>query len=176
MGQKGRTPFWEKIGSVLILVAVLLAAATASAEERSIELAGGETLRYRVVRDAADSAQPAALQILRHLSAGELEAAAALSNAPERRLEVLRDYRSRVGDDELRRVFQRYFHEGNRVLLEAALGPHRLLVWELGEAAGHLAGQYFVALDGRFLLDDVPSATRRDLERLLQALRKRHRG
>ena len=35
--------------------------------------------------------------MLKHLAEGNLEQAAALSNAPKRRFEVLRDYRDAVG-------------------------------------------------------------------------------
>ena len=128
---------------------------------------------YRLVTEPAESAQDAALQILKHLAAGELEAAAALSNAPQRRLEVLRDYQRSVGEAEFKRVFGRYFAPENRVVMEAAIGHHRLLVWELGEARHELAGQYFVQLGGRFVMDDVPSPERAELQRVLAAERKK---
>jgi hypothetical protein len=123
------------------------------------------------VTDPAESARPAALTILKHLAAGDLEAAAALSNAPERRLEVLREFRRSVGDVEFRRLFGRYFAPENRIVLEAAIGRHRLLVWDLGEARHELVGQYFVEADGVFLMDDVPNAQRSKLQRLLADFR-----
>jgi hypothetical protein len=126
---------------------------------------------YRLITDRAESAQPAAIEILRHLAAGELEQAAALSNAPQRRLEVLRDFRDAVGEQRFRELYGRFFAPENRVVLEAAIGPRRLLVWDLGEAGKRLAGQYFVAVDGRFLLDDVPNDQRSQLQRVLQKLR-----
>jgi hypothetical protein len=127
---------------------------------------------YRLVSDRADSAQPVALEILKHLAAGELERAAALSNAPQRRLEVLRDFRDAVGEQRFRELYGRYFAPENRVILEAAIGPRRLLVWDLGEAGKRLAGQYFVAVEGRFVMDDVPSPERAKLQRILEAQRK----
>jgi hypothetical protein len=127
--------------------------------------------QYRLVTDPAESAQPAALQILKHLVAGELEAAAALSNAPERRLEVLRQFRGSVGEEQFRELFGRYFAPENRIVMEAAIGTRRLLVWDLGEANHQLAGQYFVELEGRFVTDDVPSAERAKLEHVLRAER-----
>jgi hypothetical protein len=145
------------------LVAAVLAAASASAQE----------LQYRLVTDPAESARPAALQILKHLAAGELEAAAALSNAPERRLEVLRQFRSSVGDEQFKQLFGRYFAPQNRIVMEAAIGDRRLLVWDLGEAGHELAGQYFVALEGRFVMDDVPNAERAKLQRVLAAEREK---
>jgi hypothetical protein len=113
-----------------------------------------------------------ALEILKHLAAGELERAAALSNAPERRLETLRQFRSTVGEEAFKRLFGRFFSPENRIVMEAAIGEHRLLVWELGEAERKLAGQYYVAAGGRFLMDDVPSERRAELQRVLDGYRK----
>lgn len=127
---------------------------------------------YRIVTDPAESAQPVALEILKHLAAGELERAAALSNAPERRLETLRQFRSTVGEEQFKRLFGRFFSPENRIVMEAAIGEHRLLVWELGEAERKLAGQYYVAAGGRFLMDDVPSERRAELQRVLDGYRK----
>jgi hypothetical protein len=149
-------------GPRFLLAAALLAAAYALAQEP----------QYRLVTDPAESAQPAALQILKHLAAGELEAAAACSNAPERRLEVLREFRSSVGEEQFRKLFGRYFAPENRIVMEAAIGRHRLLVWDLGEANHQLAGQYFVEVGGRFVMDDVPNAERSKLQRVLESQRK----
>ena len=130
-----------------------------------------EPQQYRVVTDLAESARPVALEMLKHLASGELEAAAALSNAPQRRLEVLRAYRDRVGEVQFRQLFARYFAPGNHILMEAAIGAHRLVVWDLADAGGRLAGQYLVAVEGRFLVDDVPSPERAKLQRVLAQLR-----
>ena len=148
---------------IRLVLALLLLAGQAWAQAPS----------YRLVTDPAESAQPAALQMLKHLAAGELEAAAVLSNAPARRLEVLRDFQRAVGDEEFRRLFGRYFAPANRIVMEAAIGRHRLLVWELGEAGNELVGQYFVEADGRFVLDDVPNAERSELQRVLETQRRR---
>ena len=149
-----------------------MAAVPAFSQERLLQLPNGEELRYRVITEASESARPVALQILKHLAAGDLEAAAAMSNAPERRLEVLRDFRNTVGEDEFKRLFGRYFAPQNRIVMEAALGKRRLLIWDLGGAGNQLAGQYFVELDGRFVMDDVPNEERTKLQRLLDAQRK----
>jgi hypothetical protein len=127
---------------------------------------------YRLITDAAESARPAALQILKHLAAGELEAAAALSNAPGRRLEVLTQFRNDIGEEQFRKLFGRYFAPENRIVMEAALGPRRLLVWELGEANRQLAGLYFIERDGRFVMDDVPGPERTQLQRILESQRR----
>ena len=127
-----------------------------------------------------DAASPAsalgsARRILQYLSEGKLEDAAALSNAPKRRFEVLRDYLAAVGSDEFRRVFARFLRAENRVLAEVAIGPHHLLVWDLPSADQRLAAQYYVEVEGRFLMDDVPSETRSQLTRILRAWRNERR-
>ena len=128
---------------------------------------------YRVITDSAESAKPVAMQILKHLAAGDLEGAAALSNAPHRRLEVLRNFQRAIGEEEFRRLFGRYFAPQNRVVLEAAIGTRRLLVWDLGEAGNQLTGQYFVEVDGSFRMDDVPHEERSRLQRVLEEQRKK---
>jgi hypothetical protein len=139
-----------------------------AALQAALPAAGAEP---RVITDATQSARPAALHILKHLAAGELESAAALSNAPERRLEVLRQFRESVGEERFRALFSRYFSPENRIVMEAAVGAHRLLVWDLGEAGHELTGQYFVELDGGFVMDDVPNTQRYALQRFLADFR-----
>ena len=141
-------------------LSLILLACTASAAD------------YRLVTDPAESARASATRLLALLAEGDIEAAARLSNAPERRYEVLRDYRAQVGEEEFKRVYARYFEPSNRLMAEAAIGKRRLLVWQLGQAGGQLAGQFFVEVDGRFLLDDVPSPERQRLERVLREYRK----
>jgi hypothetical protein len=122
---------------------------------------------------SAGSAFDTARLLLRHLAAGNIEAAARLSNAPQQRYEVLRDYRAKVGEEEFKRVFDRYFHPQNRLVAEYALGVHRLLIWDLGEEAHYLAGQCYVEIEeGKFLMDDVPSERRSRLRRVLQDYRR----
>jgi hypothetical protein len=60
--------------------------------------------------------------------------------------------------------------------MEAAIGRHHLLVWELGEANHQLAGQYFVEVDGRFVMDDVPNPERAELQQVLNSQRKKNSG
>ena len=145
----------------LALAVAMLAALPALAQQRLVE------------PSAADSARPAAMLLLRHLAEGNIEAAAALSNAPQRRLEVLRDYRDAVGEEEFRRIFGRYFAPENRLVAEVAIGPRRLLVWDLGEAGNRLAGQFYVHVDGGFVMDDVPSAERSELRKVLEKYREK---
>ena len=157
------------------LALFLLAAAASHAEERSVRMPNGSTVTYRVVGPGEQSAQPVALQILTHLAAGEIEEAARLSNEPSRRAEVLRDYIARVGEAEFRRIYGEYVQPQNRVVAEIAVGPRRLLIWDL-ESAGHrLAGQYYIEADGRFLMDDRPGPERRALQQVLAEHRRQAR-
>ena len=120
---------------------------------------------------APDSARDTAILVLKHLAAGELEQAAAFSNAPKRRFEVLREYRDAVGEDVFKQAFGKYLAPENRLIAEVAIGPRRLLIWQLPEAGSHLAGQFYIEVDGKFLLDDVPSRERNELRRVLQRYR-----
>ena len=150
-------------------------ALAALAAERTLDTGDGRVIRYSVLEPGAPSELPSAtavaLQLVRLLSEGRVDDAAALSNAPARRLEVLRDYQASVGEDEFRRVFGQFLQPQNRIAAEVAIGPRRLVIWDLGEAGHHLAAQYFVEAEGKFVLDDVPSEPRSDLRRVLQAYR-----
>jgi hypothetical protein len=152
-----------------LVALLLLGIAGAQAQERSLKLEGGETLTYRLVGETDDSARGTSVRLLRLLAVGDIDAAAELSNAPARRREVLRDYLHSVGEAEFRRVFGEYAQR--RVVSEVAMGDRHLIVWDLGDAEHHLAGQYFVRVPGGFLLDDVPSEERLRLARLLRAYR-----
>ncbi len=149
---------------------------------RTIEIEG-ETIQYgiRAFAPGANAVDgPAKLEptsaldtaklIGRHLAAGSGEDAAMLSNSPRRRFEVLRDYKDSVGEDGFKQVYAEYFDPRNQVLAEIAIGEHSLLVWHLREA-NRYAGQFFVRMDGRTLMDDVPSPARVRLRKLLEAVR-----
>lgn len=185
--KSGQTPSLGSVpglfGALLLAAAIGWQPAFAQQEsERSLELSG-ETLRYtlRVHPDDAhlfdasaqitpSSALNTAKLLHRHLAAGDIDAAAALSNAPERRLEVYREYRARIGEREFRRVFTEYFYPENRLVAEIAIGAHRLLIWRL-QSAQHFAGQFYVESGGKVLMDDVPSTERSQLRRILEAYR-----
>lgn len=129
-------------------------------------------IRYRLVAPgSADSAAPTAERMLALLAAGDIDGAAAMSNAPERRREVLGEYRKRVGDDEFKRVFAQYSAPPNRLVAEVAIGERHLLIWDLAKAGHQLAGQYFVRAGEQFVLDDAPSDERSRLRRILAAYR-----
>jgi len=121
---------------------------------------------YALVTDPAQSAASAARRVLEHLAAGDIEAAAALSNAPQRRREVLREYRARVGEPEFRRVFAEYLAQP--VLAEVALGERRLLMRRVD---GELVGQYFVRAVPDFVVDDAPGEERARLQQVLRGYR-----
>lgn len=159
------------------------AGATAQvAEERSAEIEG-ETLHYTLRAHPADAhgAAPAdpltpvnalgTLKLLnRYLIAGKIEDAALLSNAPKRRYEVLQDYLQEAGEKEFRGVFEQYFLPGNRLVAEIGMGEHTLLVWHLAQTDRY-AGLFFIRVEDRTLMDDIPSKTRLQLRQLLEAYR-----
>lgn len=130
-----------------------------------------ESSPYQLIENPAESAQPVALQILRYLAAGDIEQAAKFSNAPERRAEVLREFRARVGEEEFKRVYREYLAPENRVIAEVALGPRRLVVWKLGTGGDRVVGQYYVRVDDRFLMDDERTPERAELTRALAKYR-----
>lgn len=117
-----------------------------------------------------DSALNTSWLLHRHLARGEIVEAAVLSNAPRRRFEELMRYRDSVGEAAFRQVFGEYFSSDNKPVAEAAMGEYRLIVWYLGKA-GALAGEYFVEVEGRYMIDDGPGETRSRLRRVLESLR-----
>lgn len=166
-----------------VLLVLLAAAAHAQPfTERTIEL-DGATLQIAIrafppdahLADPDADLQPTtalntAKLLGRFLSSGASEDAAMLSNSPRRRFEILRDYQAAVGDEGFRQVFAEYFDPANRVAAELAIGEHSLLVWRL-RAANRYAGQYYVRVEGKVLVDDIPNPVRANLRRLLEAIR-----
>lgn len=168
----------------LALAAVMGAAQAAAQDldERSFQV-DGATLRYMLRSHPADahrlnpaaklsplSALDTARLLNQYLTAGRLEDAALLSNSPKRRYAVLQDYRREVGEEAFQRVFEQYFYPENRLAAEIAIGEHTLLIWHLTQTDRY-AGLYFMHIEGRALIDDVPSETRSQLRRLLEAYR-----
>jgi hypothetical protein len=169
------------------LAAALLCATALHAqteEARTLQVEGGAPVAYtlrslpadvHLTRPGKELAPDSALNTARllnlHLSAGDIEAAALLSNAPRRRFEVLREYQESVGAEEFKRVFSQYFTPENRLIAEIAIDKQRLLVWDLKAGATQIAGQYFVEIEGRYLIDDVPNDTRTQLRWVLEAYR-----
>ncbi len=158
----------------LALALALGALAGASlAEERALDLGGGKRLAYTVLDPTSSlpSARGAATEILQLLAQGRLEEAAARSNAPGRRLEVLRGFQSSVGEERFKELYSQYLASDDRLVAEIARGKHRLLVWSLGDSATQSAGQFYVEHEGRFVMDDIPGPERAELQRVLRHYR-----
>lgn len=172
--------------AALAAVFVSTQAAAQAVEERSFEIEG-ETLHYTLRTHPADahrfahpfdpaaqlspgSALDTAKLLNQYLAAGKIEDAALLSNSPKRRYAVLQDYQQEVGEEEFRRVFSQYSYPENRLAAEITIGAHTLLIWYLAQDHRY-AGLFFMQIEGRALMDDVPSETRSQLRRLLEAYR-----
>lgn len=172
------------VGGALLVLCLARPALAQSGEARTLEIDGGGQVAYtlrsfpadaHLLTPAAELAPTSALNAAKllnlHLSTGDIEEAALLSNSPRRRFEVLHQYRESVGEEAFKRVFAQYFAPENRLVAEIAIDAHRLLIWDLREGAMRIAGQYFVEVEGRYLVDDVPNATRAKLRVLLEAYR-----
>jgi len=172
---------WWSVPAFVLLASATLAQAQPLAE-RAVEI-DGETLPYSIrafapgahLVDPAEKIEPtSALNTARllnqYLTAGKVEDAALLSNAPRRRFEVLREYEGEVGQASFKQVYAQYFLPQNRLAAEVVVGRHSLLVWHLVEGDRY-AGQYYVEVEGKVYMDDVPSAARTRLRRILEAIR-----
>ena len=163
---------------------MLFVAIVAGAEEtRVLETEDGSRIRYTLrtypaeahrLDAAADLAPTDALNtaklVTQHLAAGRVEEASLLSNAPKARYERLRENLAGWTEDDFARAYGRYFAPENRIVGDAAIGNHRLLMWYLKDTE-YLTGYFLVEVDGKFLLDDVPSETRSKLRQVLEAHR-----
>lgn len=150
---------------------------------RVLETEGGGRIRYTLrtfppdahrLDPAAELAPTdplsAAKLVTRHLAAGRLEEASLLSNAPKARFELLRASFGGWSDADFARAFGRYFAPENRIVGNAAIGHHHLVMWYLKDS-DYLTAYFFVEVDGKLLLDDVPNETRASLRRVLEAHR-----
>jgi len=178
-----------------VLLAGMLFALTAQAqteETRTLTRADGASITYRLRTYPADahllrpdtkpvptSALESAKLIIFHLSDGDIEGAALLSNAPRRRYEELATFKKTHGEDQFKRVFAEYFDPKNSVAAEIVVDNRSLLIWKLADAAKtktgapafHYAGQFFVEVEGAYLIDDVPNEQRTRLRWVLEAYR-----
>ncbi len=168
-----------------VLAAALIAGVlSARADEpRVLELENGERIAYAVKAHPAgahafdpkaelepDSALNTAKLITHYLSEGRIEDVSLLSNAPKARFERLRGSFRGWSESDFRRAYGRYFAPENRIVGEAAIGAHRLLMWYLKDT-DHVAAFFLVEIEGRYLLDDMPNQTRTSLRRVLEAYR-----
>lgn len=164
----GRSPLF----SLSFVTLAGLCSALAWGAESVLERPDGGRIVYSVETPGGPgSALETAQRLHAHLAAGQLAEAAALSNTPRRRHQVLHDFRAAVGVEEMKQLYQAYLHPENRVVAEIAIGEHRLLLWKL-VGLERLAGEFFVNVDGRLLLDDIPSDTRAQLRLILQHYRQ----
>lgn len=176
----------------IFLAGMLLAlAAHAQTEEvRTLAREDGTSVTYKLrtyppdahllrpdTRPVPTSALESAKLIIFHLSDGDIEQAALLSNAPRRRYEELATFKKTHGDEQFKRVFAEYFDPKNSVAAEIVVDNRSLLIWKLtgaskaGTTAFHYAGQFFVEVDGAYLIDDVPNEQRTRLRWVLDAYR-----
>jgi hypothetical protein len=168
------------LASVLLLLAAL---AAGTEETRVLQTEEGAAIRYTLRTFAPDAhlldppgepaptdALHAARLVTRHLAAGRVEEVSLMSNAPRARFERLRESFDGWSEADFARAFGRYFAPENRVVGDVAIGKHRLLMWYLKDT-DHLTGYFFVEVEGKLLLDDVPSETRANLRRVLEAHR-----
>jgi len=176
--------------AVTLFLLVAGAAQAQTEEARTLAVDGGASVAYKLRRYPPEAARAADAKVLApksaldtakllnlHLSAGDIEEAALLSNSPRRRYEELANFKKTYGDDEFKRVFAEYFDAKNNLVAEIVIDNRSLLVWRLsvpqksGPPTPYYAGQYFVDVDGRFFVDDVPNDVRTQLRWVLEAYR-----
>ena len=166
-------------------LALVLASSGAAAQEamRTLEGDGGARIEYVLRKPAADahlldpaaklapdSALNTARLVARFLAQGEIEEAALLSNAPRERFDVYKDRLETWGAEQFKQLFAQYRLPANPVIAEIVIGEHSLLIWNLS-AQKRLAGQFFVRIEDKVLMDDTPNETRAQLRRVLEAYR-----
>lgn len=163
---------------------VALASAHAQpAQTRSFRLADGKSITYTLRefprdtrRRAPDtkleptSALDTARLLISDLARGKVEDAALLSNAPKQRYKLLHDAYTGWTAGDFARTYGRYFLPQNRIVAEASIGAHHLVLWRLQDI-DYLAGYFFMDIDGKTYLDDWLSPQRSQLEQLLWAYR-----
>lgn len=168
----------------LTLFLVLFSAVVAGAEEtRVLQLEDGGQVRYTLRTYPAEAhrldptakleptdALNTAKLVTQYLAAGRIEEASLLSNAPRARFERLRESLTGWSEADFARAYGRYFAPENRIVGDAAIGKHQLVMWYLKDT-DYLTGYFLVEVDGRFLLDDIPSETRSRLRQVLEAHR-----
>ena len=163
----------------------ILASASAAAQEipRTLALEGGAQIAYTLrnpapgahlpdpsARLAPTSALNTARMVVQYLARGEIEEAALLSNAPRERFGVYKDRLETWGEEQFKQLFAQYALPANPVLAEIVIGEHSLIIWNLREEK-RLAGQFFVRIEDKVLMDDKPNAARAQLRRVLEAYR-----
>jgi hypothetical protein len=180
-----RPRVWKRRTLAALLLLCVAGATLAQGEPHVLPLDDGSRIEYTLRSYPADAhrldpaaklsptdALSTAKLVTRELAAGRLEAAALLSNAPKARYARLRESFGTWGKADFERVFGGYFAPQNRIVALAAIGRHCVLMWYLKDR-DYLTAYFFVEVDGKVLLDDVPSETRTRLHRVLEAYRAR---
>ncbi len=169
--------------STFLAILIACAPIARADEPRVLELENGERLEYALRTHPVDahlldpgaqlapsSALGTAKLVTHYLAEGRVEEASLLSNAPKARFERLRESFEGWREGDFKRSYGRYFAPENRIVGEAAIDGHRLLMWYLKDTE-YLTGFFLVEIEGKFLLDDVPNGTRSSLRRVLEAYR-----
>lgn len=181
---------WAQTQAFLGVMLLAWGAHAQTDEVRTLNREDGTSITYTLRTYPADahllrpdakpvptSALDSAKLIIMYLSDGDIEQAALLSNSPRRRYEELTTFRKTHGDEQFKRVFADYFDPKNSVAAEIVVDDRSLLIWRLvnttrpGAPPFHYAGQFFVQVDGTYLIDDVPNEQRTRLRWVLEAYR-----
>lgn len=108
------------------------------------------------------------------LSKGDVDGAAGLSNDPETFKAKFQGFKDRIGEDEFKQAFSKYFSGTAAVKYELIIGDYRLLILEVLDAEiskkKFLAAQPYVMDGGKFLSDDRPSEQKNQLDVLFNAI------
>jgi hypothetical protein len=176
-----------RIRALTPIFLLTLGAHAQTEEVRTLEREDGSSVSYtlRTYPEGAHLLRPdakpvpttaldAAKLIILHLSDGDIEEAALLSTSPRRRYEELVKFRESSGEEQFKRLYSQYFSPENRLIAEIAIDRQRLVLWELlstdrpGAPKSIVTGQFFVEVDGQYLLDDRPNETRSRLHSILR--------
>ena len=190
------TPWWKHFFAVCVVFALSLVSSSPRAQRpnaagfpaefsaRVLERINAEPIYFgwRLLSEAEatppsdttklapDRAVHTAWLLHQHLAQAQLAEAAALSNAPRRRYEELLRFQASVGEEGFKKLFSTWLQPGNAPIAEAAIGDYRLLIWTL-HTEERITGEFYVAVDGRMLIDDGRSTTRTQLRQILDAVR-----
>ncbi len=125
-------------------------------------------------RDSAASDQGNAIRCSRLfyglLAEGDIEAAAALSNDPEKTKKKFERQQKRVGEEEFAAMFRAYFGGTVTVKYLFALGTHEMLILHDPQMGMDMA-QFYEVVDGKRLVDEQESADRTKLAGLFGTLK-----
>jgi hypothetical protein len=113
----------------------------------------------------------ASLQLYRALGTADISTAAAMSNDRERTYAKYERYVERLGMAEFKKMFLSYFVGGASYTHELVIGEHHMLLVE-DPADDTIAAQFYVRVEGKYLIDEKPGPERDQLGRLFMAVRE----